>query len=203
MALISIQWINYKRAFIICSWECCAFEKKLNQTQFKFKIHKLSCASKKNIYCSHYMIMESKDILWLLLFTLLLLLSNFLCFLIVGSLRSKAIGLQSIYDQVFQDTFLVGNFFCSWICLVVIVSRFSWFRILISESNLLLTLICGTTAFARHAGIVLTCCFCIIRILCLFRCQFHQHFMCAFFVQKWFFQVTFWQKSTFERKMRA
>ena len=118
------------------------------------------------------MMLESKDLLWLFLFTLLLLLSNFLCFMIVGSLRNKALGHQSIFDQVFQDTFLVGNFFCSWVSLVVIVSRFSWFRILISECNLLLTLICGTTAFARHACLILTCCFCIIRILCLFRMTF-------------------------------
>ncbi len=116
--------------------------------------------------------MESKDILWLFLFTLLLFLSNLLCFIMVGSLRSKALGNQSIYDQVFQDTSLVGNFFCSWISLVVIVSRFSWFRVLISDYNFLLTIICATTTSARHAGLVFICSFCIIRILCLLKMTF-------------------------------
>jgi len=43
---------------------------------------------------------------------------------------------------------------------------------------------------------------CFFSVNC-FRCQFHQHFTRAFFVQMCFSPVTIWQKSTFVRKTRA
>jgi hypothetical protein len=116
--------------------------------------------------------MESKDLLWLSLFTLLLVFSNFLCFMVVSSLQSKALGQQSIYDQVVKDTFSVGNVFCSWVCLVVIITRFSSCRVQITESDLLLTLICGMTMFIRLSLCIFTCSLCIIRVLCIFKMAF-------------------------------
>ncbi len=134
--------------------------------------------------------MEAKDLLWLLLFTLLVFLSNCLCFLVVKSLKNKALGKQSIYDQVVQDTFLVGTFFCSWVSLIVIVTRFTWCRTLITDSDLLLTLVCSMTVFIRMALFFFTACLCIIPILCIFHMTFFEETIGESQIRKIYFTVT-------------
>ena len=78
-------------------------------------------------------------------------------------------GFQSIYDQALVDNFLVGNLFGSWLCLIVVISRFSWFRDLLENSATVLTSVSAVTSFGRAAFCINGTCLSIVRILSVFK----------------------------------
>jgi hypothetical protein len=112
--------------------------------------------------------MDQADILWILFFSFLLIASNAIYLTIRSSLGGKPMGFQSIYDQALVDNFLIGNLFGSWLCLIVIVSRLTWFRYLLANSETVLSSISAVTAFGRAAFCINGTCLSIIRIISVF-----------------------------------
>ena len=68
--------------------------------------------------------METVDLIWLLAFTIQLVLNNVSYKLFSISLKSKPLVEQSIYDLGLVDSFLANDIYGSWICIVVVVSRY-------------------------------------------------------------------------------
>jgi len=66
----------------------------------------------------------------------------------------------------------MNNVYESWICLVVIMSRFSMIRHLIHDHPILLTGICSITAFGRTSNCIMGSLVCFIRILYLYDMSF-------------------------------
>ena len=93
-------------------------------SQLKFSYFLCGTLSYQIKAISNTKIMELKDLCWLVAFLMLLSLINLLYFLMVKSLREKPLGVQTIFDQALQDTFFIGNFFSSWMCLANISTRF-------------------------------------------------------------------------------
>ena len=67
--------------------------------------------------------MDLSDISWLVAFSVLLMVINFLYIIMVKSLKDKPLGVQTIYDQTLQDSFFIGTVFASWICCAYISTR--------------------------------------------------------------------------------
>ena len=67
--------------------------------------------------------MDLSDISWLVAFSVLLMVINFLYIIMVKSLKEKPLGVQTIYDQTLQDSFFIGTVFASWICCAYISTR--------------------------------------------------------------------------------
>ena len=67
--------------------------------------------------------MEVSDVIWTLAFSVLILVIHFIYYVMVESLKDKPPGVQTIYDQALQDTFLIANIYASCICYGNIVSR--------------------------------------------------------------------------------
>lgn len=68
--------------------------------------------------------MEVNDIIWMVAYLNLILVIHFLYYVMVASLKDKPPGVQTIYDQALQDTFLIANIYASSICYGIIVSRY-------------------------------------------------------------------------------
>jgi hypothetical protein len=111
--------------------------------------------------------MEVFDILWVIVFTLLLIVLHFLNYLIVSSLRGKALGSQSIVDLAVEDTFFVVKCYGTMACLFCILGRFDFFPILLTNSRILLIICCSTYVFGLICLCVNAGCICIIRTLCI------------------------------------
>ena len=109
--------------------------------------------------------MENIDLIWLLAFTIELIFGNVSFSLLSISLKNKPILEQSIYDQGLVDSFTAGNLYATWICMVVIATRFSAVRFLIHEYPLFTTMICSITTFGRVFASICFCCLCHVRML--------------------------------------
>ena len=67
--------------------------------------------------------MELGDAAWVMAFSILLVVINFLYVIMVKSLKDKPLGVQTIYDQTLQDSFFMGTVFGSWVCFSYLLIR--------------------------------------------------------------------------------
>ncbi len=111
--------------------------------------------------------MEVVDLVWVTVFVILLIVLHLLNYLIVSSLRGKALGSQSIVDLVIQDTFFVVKCYGTMACMFCILGRFICFRILLTNTRILLIIFCSVYVFGLICLCVNAGCFCIIRTLCV------------------------------------
>lgn len=114
-----------------------------------------------------YANMEVGDIVCIIVFGLLLIVLHLINYLIVSSLKRKALGSQSIVDLVALDTFFILKCYGTLICSMCILGRFAYFQTVLTNSRLLLTIGCsmymfGLICLSTNAG-----CTCIIRTLCV------------------------------------
>ena len=116
--------------------------------------------------------MENIDFIWLLAFTTELILGNTSFYMLLVCLKNKPILEQSIYDQVLVDSFLAGNLYGTWICMVVIATRFEIVRFIIHEYPLFTTTISSVTTFGRVAISICLRCLCLVRILYIYDMNF-------------------------------
>jgi hypothetical protein len=111
--------------------------------------------------------MDVGDIVWVLVFGLLLMVLHLINFLIVSSLKGKSLGSQSIVDLVALDTFVILKCYGTITCLMCIFGRFASIQTVLTNSRFLLTIgcsiyMCGLICLSVNAG-----CVCIIRTLCI------------------------------------
>ncbi len=111
--------------------------------------------------------MEDEGVLWIFAFAIMLIVLNFVNFLIVGSLKGKALGSQSILDSTIIDAFLVLKCYGMLSCIFSILGRFDYFKNLLINTRILLTLCCFVYIFGLICLCFKGCSFCIIRILCV------------------------------------
>ena len=111
--------------------------------------------------------MEAIDLVWVTAFAFLLIVLHLLNYLIVGSLRCKALGSQSIFDLALQDTFFVVKCYGTMACTFCILGRFVWFRILLTNTEILLIIFCSVYVFGLICLCVNGACICIIQTLCV------------------------------------
>ena len=128
--------------------------------------------------------MENIDFIWLLAFTTELILGNTSFYMLLVCLKNKPILEQSIYDQVLVDSFLAGNLYGTWICMVVIATRFEIVRFIIHEYPLFTTTISSVTTFGRVAISICLCCLCLVRILYIYDMNFIEETLGAQLVRK-------------------
>jgi hypothetical protein len=111
--------------------------------------------------------MEAGDLLWVISFSCLLILLHFVNFLIVSSLKGKALGSQSTLDLASIDTFFVLKCYGTIVCVMCMLGRFAYFQMLLTNIQVLLTLCCSLYIFILICMCVNAGCICIIRTLCV------------------------------------
>jgi hypothetical protein len=79
------------------------------------------------------------NLIWAALFVFLLCILNIIHQLIRKSIAGKPLGCQSIYDSVLKDTFAVMQMYGSYICVLVIISKFGSVQDLFRNNQFLLT----------------------------------------------------------------
>jgi hypothetical protein len=67
--------------------------------------------------------MNASNLIWLAVFSLILVSSHWFYSLIIRYINDKPLGKQSVYDIVTHDTLIVVRMFGSVYCLLAIISR--------------------------------------------------------------------------------
>ena len=111
--------------------------------------------------------MDTISFIWLIAFSVLLLLLNILYSLITKYIDDKPLGHQSLYDVVLRDTLNITKLFGNIYCLLAILSRFQCFTETLGQNLLWSTIACLFCSFTLTATCVNLGCMCIIRTICL------------------------------------
>ena len=111
--------------------------------------------------------MDTLNILWLAVFSILLLSLNILFAFITKYIEDKAPGHQSLYDVVLRDNLNIAKMYGTTYCLLAILSRFQFFREVLNQNFFLANTACLLYSFTFTAVCVNLGCMCIIRTLCL------------------------------------
>jgi hypothetical protein len=116
--------------------------------------------------------MEATNIIWITLFTIILIILNCLYPLIFTYIDEKPMGSQSIFDLVLKDHFKVARFTGTTYCVVAILSKIEVVTSFLNDHNLLAVVACSVYEFSFA-----TVCFnigltCIVRTFCLMNITF-------------------------------
>lgn len=113
--------------------------------------------------------MEVEGLICICSYAFLLLVLQFLNYLIVCFLKGKSLGSQSILDLTTIDAFFVLKCYGTLSCTFFILGRFDFFKMLMTNTENLLTVCCFLYIFALICLCVKGGSFCIIHILCVYK----------------------------------
>jgi len=85
--------------------------------------------------------METTNVAWITLFTILLVISNCLYPLIFTYINDKPMGSQSIFDLALKDHFKVARFTATTYCVAAIMSRIEPVTSLMNGYNFMVTIL--------------------------------------------------------------
>ena len=116
--------------------------------------------------------MNAFDIVWVVIFTVLVVWSNAIAQGMKRYLRNKPLGSKSLQDGVFKDSISVAQLCVTTFSAVSVMSRFEDVRTLAKDSPYLLTGLCAMYVFAYISVMINHGFQCITRILCIINLSF-------------------------------
>ncbi len=116
--------------------------------------------------------MTSTHFYWITGFLFLLLSLHLLYPLIFKYIDNKPNGVQSIFDLVIRDHFMIGRFNGTVYCVIAIISRIDPIAEVLIHYDILAIIISSVYDFSFAFGCINTGCVCIFRIACLTNISF-------------------------------